>query len=218
MHKLGFSTIISLLAFMVSWSNQINLPNNLGEPIDCNALNLTVMPFTSPCSFLSNITNVIQKFTPANQMITTKLFQSLFTVLKSKLAESYSTVKRQNNALFTQFRTKDPVGMNATDFFIARLTNPNNSVILDDKTCNDDINDLKNYGQSLNPGGQTSAKKVFCLVISDMKKNMPMTIAFFMFQNGKAISTLQQNEKNNLAPLKDLLTKIMGSKANSLKI
>jgi hypothetical protein len=39
-----------------------------------------------------------------------------------------------------------------------------------------------------------------------------------MFQNGKAISTLQQNEKNNLAPLKDLLTKIMGSKANSLKI
>ena len=220
MRELSYLTAILLQAILVSWTNQIKLPNNLGAPIDCNAVNLTAIPksFSNPCSHLENITSVIKKFTPANQMLTTQLFQSLFTVLKSKLAESYSVVKRQNKAIFTQFSSKDPAGLNATDLFISKLTNPSNPIILDNNTCNADINNIQNYELSLNPDGQTSAKKVFCLVISDMKKNMPVTIAYFMFQNGKAITTLQQTEKNNLAPLKALLVNIMGSKASLLKI
>lgn len=216
MSKLGCAVVFVLVLALFGLSSGVSLPANLAAPIDCSAANLTSLPksMPNPCVYINMVQNAVQNFTPPDQLITKQLVTNLFANFKSKLAESYSAVKRKNIALFNTFSVKDPVGLNATALFFAKLTNPNSSLVLDNETCNAYLNDFQKYELSLNRDGLTSAKQVFCLVISDFKTNLPMTIAYFMFTNGKAIQTLQQNEKNNLAPLKDLLSKFTGAKTN----
>ncbi len=92
--------------------------------------------------------------------------------------------------------------------------NNNQLSLVDQANCQTTMNDLENLKNNLNSDGLVLDKQIFCLIAADLKKNLPVTIAMFMFKNGKSLSSLQQNEGANLNALKNLMSVIMMSHGN----
>lgn len=213
-----FKFLVIFITLLVNWSESINVPSNLLQPIDCKTANITTIPdiLPNPCKYIENITAILGNFTPSDQVITQQLLQSLFGDLKAKLIESFNSVRRLNVPLFKKFASKDPNGYNATLMLFSNLARNNNNqlALVDQAHCQTTMNDLENLKNNLNSDGLVLDKQIFCLIAADLKKNLPVTIAMFMFKNGKSLSSLQQNEGVNLNALKNLMSKIMMSHGN----
>lgn len=212
-----FKFLVIFIALLVNWSESINVPLNLLQPIDCKTANITTIPniLPNPCKYIENITAILGNFTPSGQVITQQLLQSLFGDLKTKLIESFNSVRRLNVPLFKKFASKDPNGFNVTLMLFSNLAKNNNQLsLVDQANCQTTMNDLENLKNNLNSDGLVLDKQIFCLIAADLKKNLPVTIAMFMFKNGKSLSSLQQNEGANLNALKNLMSVIMMSHGN----
>jgi hypothetical protein len=212
-----FKFLVIFIALLVNWSESINVPLNLLQPIDCKTANITTIPniLPNPCKYIENITAILGNFTPSGQVITQQLLQSLFGDLKTKLIESFNSVRRLNVPLLKKFASKDPNGFNVTLMLFSNLAKNNNQLsLVDQANCQTTMNDLENLKNNLNSDGLVLDKQIFCLIAADLKKNLPVTIAMFMFKNGKSLSSLQQNEGANLNALKNLMSVIMMSHGN----
>lgn len=212
MFKNLLNILILALVSLISLSSQLNLAE-FAKPLDCNSNSIPDIPSIIPnhCNYVENLTSLIQKFSPSNQVTTQQLIQTLFADLKTKLVESYSTVKRQNRIIFSQFAAKDPKGLNATETLFSNIAKDNKQLVLSTESCANYRSDLDILKSKLNNDGLIFSKQIICLVASDLKRNLPITTALFLFRNGKTLSALEQSEKANLAPLKDLMVKIMSS-------
>lgn len=210
-----FSKLLNFLTFLsfVCMSTQLNLAE-FGESLDCQSVSLSKTPrlVPNPCAYVSNITSLIDKFSPSNQVLTKKMITSLFSEIKLKAAESFKTVKQKNSGLFSEFASKDPIGSNATEILFANLASNKKALSLSVDECDNYKSDIDALQSKLNPDGIRINKQIACLIASDMKKNLPVTMAVFLFKNGKSLSLLEKSESANLEPFKDLMLQIMARK------
>lgn len=210
-----FNKFLNFIVFLsfVCLSSQFDL-EEYASPLDCKTKDLPQIPqvIPNPCTYIDNITSVVEKFSPSNRILTEKLIQSLFNELKLKVNESYHTVKRENENLFSELSTRDSNAANSIELTFSNLAKNKQEFLLNSKACNDYKSDLDVFQSKLNSDGIQLSKQIFCLIASDMKKNMPVTAAVFMFKNGKSLSILDKTERKNIEPFKKFLLKFMTNK------
>lgn len=129
------------------------------------------------------------------------MFDEFKSLSKNLFKQSFETVMTDKAEIFNELNAKDAAGYAKLGELIENADS--------DHTCEDAVNSMKNFRNSLNADGQNIMKKITCHVMKIVKKNFRGIMGQYFLTNMDNFAKLKSTEGQHVKDLMSLFKKSM---------